>query len=61
MSTRLVFQYDGLSRLVRATEDNDPADDSDDSVITYAYDSLNRVIQETQKIGPSYCPCFANA
>ena len=45
------YQYDGLSRLVSATDNNDPSDGADDSVVTYAYDSLNRVIEETQQIG----------
>jgi RHS repeat-associated protein len=45
------YQYDGLSRLTRATDNNDPDDTSDDSVVTYAYDSLSRVIEETQQIG----------
>jgi RHS repeat-associated protein len=45
------YQYDGLSRLTLGTDDNEPADTADDSVITYAYDSLDRVIEETQRIG----------
>lgn len=45
------YFYDGLSRLVRATDNNNPSDPSDDSAITYAYDSLSRVIEETQQIG----------
>ena len=52
------YEYDGLSRLTLATDNNNPgdpsnpfSDPSDDSVITYAYDSLSRVIEETQQIG----------
>ncbi|MEA5536936.1 RHS repeat-associated core domain-containing protein [Crocosphaera sp. XPORK-15E] len=45
------YEYDGLSRLTRATDNNDPTDTSDDSVVTFAYDSLSRVIEETQQIG----------
>jgi len=45
------FQYDGLSRLVRATDNNGPIDAIDDSVVTYAYDSLSRSIEETQQVG----------
>src|SRR5262249_46223958 len=45
------FQYDGLSRQTMATDNNDPATTADDSLVTNAYDSLSRVIEETQKIG----------
>lgn len=45
------FQYDGLSRLVHATDNNGPIDAIDDSVVTYAYDSLSRTIEETQQVG----------
>ncbi|MGK7955408.1 MAG: RHS repeat-associated core domain-containing protein, partial [Crocosphaera sp.] len=45
------YEYDGLSRLTSATDNNDPTDTSDDSVVTYTYDSLSRVIEETQQIG----------
>jgi RHS repeat-associated protein len=45
------YEYDGLSRLTRATDNNEPGDVNDDSTITFAYDSLSRVIEETQQIG----------
>jgi RHS repeat-associated protein len=45
------IEYDGLSRLTRATDNNDPTDPDDDSVISYAYDSLSRLLEETQQIG----------
>jgi RHS repeat-associated protein len=45
------FQYDGLSRLVQATDNNDPTTSVDDSVVTDAYDSLSRLIEETQAMG----------
>mgnify|MGYP001800059457 CR=1 FL=1 len=45
------YQYDGLSRLVRATDNNDPNNLADDSVVTFSYDSLSRVIEERQQIG----------
>jgi RHS repeat-associated protein len=45
------FQYDGLSRRTLATDNNDPTTASDDSTVTDAYDSLSRVIEETQQIG----------
>ena len=50
-TTATSYQYDGLSRLVGASDNNEPADSSDDSVVTFAYDSLSRVIEETQQIG----------
>ena len=50
-TTKQDFQYDGLSRLVMASDNNDPLDDSDDSVVTFGYDSLGRVIEESQQIG----------
>ncbi len=45
------YEYDGLSRLTLATDNNDPDETDDDSVVTYSYDSLSRVIEETQQIG----------
>jgi len=54
-TTKQDFQYDGLSRLTWATDNNDPDGPdapADDSVVTRAYDSLGRVIEETQQIGP---------
>lgn len=50
-TTRQTFEYDGLSRPTKATDNNVFADPEDDSIVTYAYDSLNRVVEETQKIG----------
>jgi RHS repeat-associated protein len=50
-TTAASSEYDGLSRLTRATDNNEPAIGSDDSVITFAYDSLSRVIEETQQVG----------
>jgi RHS repeat-associated protein len=52
-TTEATFQYDGLSRPVLGTDNNDPLDTSDDSAVTYAYDSFGRVIEETQQIGSS--------
>jgi RHS repeat-associated protein len=45
------FQYDGLSRLTRATDNNDPTNPNSASTVTDAYDSLGRVVEETQQIG----------
>ncbi len=45
------YEYDGLSRLTKATDNNEPAATSDDSVTTFAWDSLGRIIEEAQQIG----------
>ena len=45
------YEYDGLSRLTRATDNNDPVATGDDSLVTRAYDSLSRVVEESQQIG----------
>ena len=50
-TTAVTYQYDGLSRQVLATDNNDRLDPSDDSAVTHAYDSLGRVVEETQRIG----------
>jgi RHS repeat-associated protein len=50
-TTKQDYQYDGLSRMVQAMDNNDPANAADDSVITYAYDSLSRQFEENQQIG----------
>lgn len=50
-TTATAFEYDGLSRMTRGTDDNNPGIVTDDSLITMAYDSLSRVIEESQKIG----------
>ncbi len=47
-TTQQLFQYDGLSRLVRAVDNNEPGDTGDDAVVTLAYDSLNRRLEEVQ-------------
>ena len=50
-TTLNTYEYDGLSRLTRATDDNEPADVNDDSQVLRAYDSLSRVIEESQQLG----------
>ena len=45
------FQYDGLSRMTYAFDNNDPTTAADDSTVTDAYDSLGRIIEEAQTIG----------
>src|SRR5262249_19640769 len=47
-TTLKIYEYDGLSRLTRMTDNNDPANAGDDSTATFAYDSLSRVIEEVQ-------------
>lgn len=42
------YEYDGLSRQTRMTDNNEPASAGDDSNVTYAYDSLSRMIEERQ-------------
>jgi RHS repeat-associated protein len=47
-TTVRTFGYDGLSRLTRSLDNNEPADPADDAEVVYAYDSLSRLVQETQ-------------
>ncbi|MBM4431034.1 MAG: RHS repeat protein, partial [Chloroflexi bacterium] len=47
-TTVQTFAYDGLSRLVAATDNNDPATPADDSAVSLAYDSLSNVRSETR-------------
>ena len=50
-SNKQGFEYDGLSRLVFATDNNSPTQLTDDSEVRYSYDSLSRLIEESQRIG----------
>ncbi|WP_372369012.1 hypothetical protein [Candidatus Uabimicrobium sp. HlEnr_7] len=47
-TTQQTFQYDGLSRLIRATDNNDPSDPNDDSEVIKVYDQLSRLVEERQ-------------
>lgn len=47
-TTQQSFQYDGLSRPVQCTDNNDPADLTDDWTVELKYDSLNRLVEEVQ-------------
>jgi YD repeat-containing protein len=47
-STLQTFAYDGLSRLIQATDDNDPDAAGDDSVLAFGYDSLDNLRRESQ-------------
>jgi RHS repeat-associated protein len=60
-TTKQDFEYDGLSRRVRATDNNDPAAGSDDVVITLAFDSLGRVIEETRQMGALSAKAISSA
>ncbi len=42
------FEYDGLSRRTVAFDNNDPDTETDDALVTYAFDSLSRLIEEVQ-------------
>lgn len=46
-TTQWTFGYDGLSRRIFATDNNDPTIDSDDSRVEYRYDSLNHMLSES--------------
>lgn len=50
-TTKQSYIWDGLSRLVEASDNNDPIDTSDDSRFIRRYDSLNRLIEEIQSSG----------
>ena len=47
-TTEQTFEYDGRSLLTRATDNNDPDHSSDDSTIERQYDSLGRLLEESQ-------------
>jgi YD repeat-containing protein len=42
------FEYDGLWRMTRSFDNNEPEDAQDDATVTYAYDSLSRLLEEVQ-------------
>ena len=50
-TSAMTFEYDGLSRLTKGTDNNDPTAAGDDAVVSFAYDSLSRVIEESQRLG----------
>lgn len=47
-TTQWRFEYDGLSRMTKATDNNNPDNPNDDSTIEREYDSLSRMLVETQ-------------
>ncbi|HLK58391.1 MAG TPA: RHS repeat-associated core domain-containing protein [Chthonomonadaceae bacterium] len=42
------FSYDGLSRLTRSFDNNDPDDPAEAATVIFAYDSLSRLLEEVQ-------------
>ena len=50
-TTLQTMEYDGLGRKTRCTDNNDPGNADDDIVCTYVYDTLSRVLEESQSIG----------
>ncbi len=50
-TTLQTWEYDGLSRTTKATDDNDPARPMDESVVTLIFDSLSREVEEHQVLG----------
>ncbi|WP_372365551.1 RHS repeat-associated core domain-containing protein [Candidatus Uabimicrobium sp. HlEnr_7] len=47
-TTQQTFEYDGLSRLIKAIDNNDPNNAEDDSIVERRYDSLSRMLEEKQ-------------
>ena len=47
-TTRQQYEYDGLSRPTQATDNNDPDDPEDDSLVVLRYDSMSRLLEEVQ-------------
>ncbi|MEX0682329.1 MAG: DUF6531 domain-containing protein [Dehalococcoidia bacterium] len=47
----MTYEYDGLGRLTRAFDNNEPADSLDDSIVLRDYDSLGRLLEESQQLG----------
>jgi YD repeat-containing protein len=50
-TTLQTYEYDGLSRLTRSFDNNQPSDSSDDAATVFLHDSLGRLIEETQSTG----------
>ncbi|MGH9870335.1 MAG: RHS repeat-associated core domain-containing protein [Candidatus Polarisedimenticolia bacterium] len=46
-TTQQTYEYDGLGRLTKATDDNQPLDPDDEAWVTFLYDSLGRRLEET--------------
>lgn len=59
-TTQTARQYDGLGRVTRLA-DNNGAGADDDSTLTFAYDSLGRVIEELQSLGDAAPAAVSNS
>ena len=57
-TTQQVFEYDGLGRITRAFDNNDPSTPDDDSDLRLHYDLLGRVVEEEQRV-PFFSEYFA--
>ena len=51
-TTSNTYQYDGLSRMTLLTDNNDSSDPSSASTAAFAYDTLNRIVEEMQNGKP---------
>ena len=60
-TTLQTFQYDGRGRMTRATDNGDPSDSSQSSVVTNSYDSLDRVLEEGLQIGSAGTPRYTTS
>ena len=60
-TTARTYNYDALSRMKQATDNNDPADISDDTDVSWAFDGLSRPMTETQKYGMAGSPTINKA
>ena len=50
-TTFQTYEYDGLDRVTRSSDDNNPLDSGDDAVVQCIYDSLSRIVEEKQTYG----------
>jgi YD repeat-containing protein len=55
-TTLRTYEHDGRGLLTRATDNNQPADSTDDTNIVYLYDSLGRPLEEAQLPPPGSGP-----
>jgi YD repeat-containing protein len=59
-STELRFEYDGLDRLTRGTDNNVVANGNDDVTTSFLYDSLGRTIEEGQTLSDGTAAQFTS-
>lgn len=58
-TTEQTFDYDGLGRITRCVDNNEPSDPGDDWQVDLRYDSLGRQIHEVQK-GLEVCSSYTS-